>query len=294
MSSIRMKCGWALPCLLVVIAGGCSANRATTVASSGPSSWFSFLKPAPKLPEGPPPIVVPDKLKDERELTLTYAEWMVERGQLQVARQKYRDVLEKDPKDVDAIIGMARIDELNGQAGDAEQALQKAVNLSPDTSITHSALGRFYANQKRWTDATDAYNKAVLADPCDKDARYRLAVALVRRGDVAGALPHFIRTVGDAEAHYNAAVILNEEGRVREAQEQAEIAMAKKPDLAKARELLAAIRRPERSGDESAPTIMPAGGRTASRGPAVTPASASSTIPNGRQVRTAVGHSISG
>jgi tetratricopeptide (TPR) repeat protein len=294
MTGMRMIFGWAGPCLLAVLAGGCSANRATTAGTAGRSSWFSFLKPAPKVPEGPPPIIVPDKLKDERELTLTYAEWMVDRGQLQVARQKYRDVLQKHPQDVMAIIGLARIDELNGQLEDAELALHKAVSLSPDTPVTHSALGQFYSNQKRWTDATDSYNKAVLADPCDKDARYHLAVALVRRGDVAGALPHFIRTVGDAEAHYNAAVILKEEGRLREAQEQAEIAMAKKPELVKARELLAAIRRPERSDDGREPTIMPAGGRTTSKAPSVTPASASSRIPSGRQIQAAVGHSVSG
>jgi tetratricopeptide (TPR) repeat protein len=291
---MRMTYGWAGPCLLVLLASGCSANRATIATTAGRTSWLSFLKPAPKLPEGPPPIVVPDKLKDERDLTLKYAEWMVDRGQLQVARQKYRDVLQKNPEDVEAIIGLARIDELNGQIEDAEKALQKAVALSPDTSTTHAALGQFYSNQKRWSDATDSYNKAVLEEPCDNDARFRLAVALVRRGDVAGALPHFIRTVGDFEAHYNAAVILKEEGRLKEAQEQAEIAVAKKPELAKARELLAEIRRPERSESGNAPTILPAGGRAMSKAPTVTPASASSQVPSGRQVQAAIGHSVSG
>jgi tetratricopeptide (TPR) repeat protein len=267
---------------------GCSTTRPGAAAPG--NSWLSIFRPKPKFNEEPP-IQVPDKLKDERDLTLKYATWMVERGQLQVARQKYQDLLEKNPNDVEAIIGLAQISEKNGQLSEAERGLRRAVELAPDAAHPQAALGQFLAGQKRWGESIDAYNRAVLADPCDRDTRYHLAVALVRNGDVEGALPHFIRTVGDAEAHYNAAVILKEEGRVEEARAQVEIAVAKKPALLEARQLLAEIRRPRRSRSGEQPDVLPAVHANASS-ERVSPVSG--RIPVTMHVETAAGHSVSG
>jgi tetratricopeptide (TPR) repeat protein len=211
----------------------------------GQNLLTSWRKPKLQI-EAPPPIQTPDKLVDERDLSIKYAQWMVETGRLKEAQEKYQSVLKKNPKDVEAIIGLADIDQLTDRRDLAEAGYLKAVQLQPDAAVPQCALGKYFASQKRWPEAIDCYNRAVLADPIDSKARFELAKALVHHGDVEGALPHFIRTVGDAEAHFNVAVILNEDGRLKQAEEQLRIAVAKKPELTQAKRLLAEISLPQR------------------------------------------------
>jgi tetratricopeptide (TPR) repeat protein len=230
---LRLACLGALlsPCT------GCTNSG---MKAPGQNLMTSWLRPKPKI-EPAPPVQVPDKLVDERDLSIKYAQWMVETGRLREAQDKYQGVLKKNPKDVEAIIGLADIDQLTDRKEQAEAGYMKAVQLQPDAAVPQFALGKYFASQKRWPEAIDCYNRAVLADPLDSKARFELAKALVHHGDVDGALPHFIRTVGDAEAHFNVAVILHEEGRLSEAENQLRIAVAKKPDLNQAKRLLAEI-----------------------------------------------------
>ena len=228
--------------VLVASSTGCVSDGMKTPGQNLLTAW---MKPKLKI-DSPPPVQVPDKLSDERDLSVKYARWMVEIGRLKEAKEKYLAVLKKNPKDVEAIIGMAKIDELTGRQAEAEAGYLKAVQISPDAAVPQCALGEYFASQKRWPEAIDCYNRAVLADPIDRKARFELAKSLVHHGDIDGALPHFIRTVGDAEAHFNTAVILKEEGRVKEAEDQLRIAVAKKPELTQARLLLAEISRPQR------------------------------------------------
>lgn len=262
---LRLTCLGALlaPCT------GCLNSGMKTPGQNPLAAW---MRPKIKIDE--PVIQVPDKLgaAGERDLSIKYAKWMVETGRLKEAKEKYQLVLKKNPKDVEAIIGLAKIDELTGRQPEAEAGYLKAVQLSPEAAVPQCALGEYFASQKRWPEAIDCYNRAVLADPIDRKSRFELAKALVHHGDVEGALPHFIRTVGDAEAHFNTAVILREEGRMKEAEDQLRIAVAKKPELTQAKLLLAEMSRPQRRGlthdtefqrashsdPEAAPIVTPA------------------------------------
>lgn len=235
-----------LVCLGVLAAPctGCISDGVKTPSQNPLTAW---LRPKPKF-DAPEPIQVPDKLVDERDLSMKYAAWMVETGRLKEATEKYQAVLKKHPKDVEAIIGLAKIDQLTGRSAEAEKGYLKAVKISPEAAVPQRALGGYFSSQKRWPEAIDCYNRAVLADPIDRFSRCELAKALVHNGDVEEALPHFIRTVGDAEAHFNTAVILREEGRIQEAEQQARIALAKKPEWRDAKLLLTEIARPNRQG----------------------------------------------
>jgi tetratricopeptide (TPR) repeat protein len=249
---------------------GCASGGLKTTQPSALTSWF---RPKPKIEE-PPPIQVPDKLVDERDLTLKYARWMVETGRLKEASEKYQSVLKKNPKDVEAIIGLARIDELTDRKAEAEAGYLKAVQIAPDAAIPQRALGDYFASQKRWPEAIDCYNRAVLADPIDKNARFELAKALVHNGDIEGALPHFIRTVGDARAHYDAALILREDGRLKDAEHHLRVAVAKDPQLTQAKMLLAEMTRPQRRGLTHDPEFQRASHSEpydTARGPVVNP-----------------------
>jgi tetratricopeptide (TPR) repeat protein len=284
----------AVACLLSTVATGCAAGRANSVAGASDHFYSNWFRAKPKIADAPP-IQAPSELKNERDLTLKYARWMISCGtgpSLDEATRKYNELLEKDPNDADAMIGLAQIDEINGLPDRAEAGYQKAVDAAPESAGAQGAMARFLAGHKRWPEAVAFYQKAVLADPADRQTRTELAVALVHLGDVEGALPHFIRTVGDAEAHYSAAVVLNEDGRVSDAEQQLRLALAKKPQLLPAKHLLAEIARPQRR----APSVTPALGAV-SQPPVVTPASGSSRDDYASppyQRPSSSGHSVAG
>jgi tetratricopeptide (TPR) repeat protein len=103
------------------------------------------------------------------------------------------------------------------------------------------AVGQFFVAEQRWGEAIQLLNTAMLRNPSERLYQYHLAVALAKSGDIKGCLPHFAKSVGDAEAHYNLGYILTDQGRLDEAQQQFRIALSKKPNLQEAQVLLQEI-----------------------------------------------------
>lgn len=235
----------ALACVLALAVGCQSPERKSGVADRSfrdlfrPSASDLAAKRAREAENADPP----PRIDDPTELSLAYARWMEDVNNLTEARRHYSEIAESKPKNVEAILGLARIDLASGMTYEAEQGFLKALRLSPNSPLALHALGQFYAAQQRWPEAVDTLNKAMLAAPAERQYRYDLAVAMVQAGDLNGAMPHFIRTVGDAEAHYNVGLILQQQGRLADAEQQMLLAVTKKPDLREAQYWLDEIRR---------------------------------------------------
>ena len=97
-------------------------------------------------------------------------------------------------------------------------------------------------------------SSAVAKAPNNTVYRFDFGEALARSGQVDAAISHFSRTVGEAEAYYNAAYILNEQGKSVRASKYLALALKSRPDLPQAQRLLAEIR----SGKSPAPTLVAA------------------------------------
>lgn len=177
-------------------------------------------------------------LKNPEKTHLAYARWQEQLGNLVEARSSYQMALNHDSRSTDAIIGLARLDQLAGRMGKAEQGYQKALKMQPNNPQAHDALGQFYANQEDWAQALDHLNAAMMAAPDATSYRHHLAVALARSGRAQESLPHFVKTVGEAEAHYNLGYILYEQGNLSGAKEHLTQAVLKKPGLAVAQQML--------------------------------------------------------
>lgn len=232
-----------------------SATASGCITVSPPTFSLDSLKKskASRLAYEEPVEEVP-QIENPTQVKLAYARLMEDVGQFVEARRHYGEISKEQPKNVDALLGLARLDMLVGEYEAAEVALKKAVKLAPDSPAAQSALGALYANQGDWSRAVDPLTKAMLAAPQDSHHRFQLAVALTRCGDVDSAMPHFIRSVGDAEAHYNVGLILYETGRVDEAERHFQIAVAKKPELTQARTWLTHLR-PDATANGSASVI---------------------------------------
>ncbi len=252
--------------MILAAAAGCAGSGDKTASNK---TLRDVLLPNIKFPssERKPEedVEFTPEIKDKSELSLTYARWMEEVGNLADARSHYGDVLKARPRNLDAILGLARVDQLSGRTHEAEQGFRAALRLAPESPEALHALGQFYASQERWPEAADQLNKAMLAAPGEKAYRYHLAVAMVHVGDVNGAMPHFIRSVGDAEAHYNVGLILRDQGKLKDAEQQMLLAVTKKPDLHQAQYWLDELRREQESslllaaGSRSPSAVQPAG-----------------------------------
>ena len=208
----------------------------------------SFEEEVPETPAEP---------ENPTQLRLTYAKLMEQVGHVTEAREHYSNVTDEQPENVDAILGLARVELASGNYGAAESGFKKALRLHPESASAHFGLGQFYASRNQWQDSVEPFTKAMLAEPENTTYRYHLAVALTHSGDVDSALPHFIRTVGDAEAHYNVGLILKNEGNLGQAERHFLLAVTKKPSLEPAQTWLNYLRK-QRQGiaaelPESAP-----------------------------------------
>ncbi len=182
------------------------------------------------------------KLKNPRRLDLAYAKWQEQVGNLTDAREGYQRVLHDEPQSVEAQLGLARLDQLAGRMQEAEQGYRKAMKAAPSNPTVLDALGQFYAAQEKWPMAIDFSKQALALSPNDKTIRFHLAVAMAKSGDIQGAKPHFVSSVGDAEADYNLGLIQHDQGKLDLAEQYFVQASAKKPTLEQAQFWLSEIR----------------------------------------------------
>lgn len=107
-------------------------------------------------------------------------------GQSANAAEYYRRALESDPKDLNALAGLIN---LNGQTdpGLSESRLKTQLASQPDSAALNFALGNLHAAQNRWNDAQQAYFRAYAAEPGNADYLYNLAVSLdhLRQNELA-------------------------------------------------------------------------------------------------------------
>jgi len=107
----------------------------------------------------------------------------------------FRDVVRDRPTDTAAWayfgISLAHL----GRAAEAEDALSRAIALSPENSEAWFHLGVARSLRDEWASAAQAYRRAVALAPGDMVAWHRLGVALAESGDEPSASAAFERAL---------------------------------------------------------------------------------------------------
>src|SRR5690606_24036397 len=144
------------------------------------------------------------------------------------AQHYYREVLQKDVRSVDALLGMAAIAARQGRNSDALGWYGKVLEVEPRNSIAqvamvsvmaqadpvgsesriknllaqqpekahlHAALGNLYAEQQQWPRAQQAYFHAMHFDAANAEYAFNLAVSLDHMGKAALALQYYKKTL---------------------------------------------------------------------------------------------------
>lgn len=189
------------------------------------------------------------------QLTLAWAKLKENEGKLTEARANYESSLQKEPENVEALLGIARLDEKAQRLVQAEEGYKKALELQPKSPMVLSEVGKFYALQQRWEKAIPLLQEAQRMEPHEKSHHFTLAMAMTKAGRTDEALPHFTEAVGEAAAHYNIGRMLVESGKTSEAEQQFVLALAKDPNLTDAQYFLEEIRSNGDAGAQSAPIV---------------------------------------
>ena len=225
---------------IVLLLTGCSLTNKWT--SSNAKRAPSSTEPVAGIASVGSPDLQATKKVDPVKLHLAYATWHEQTGNYAEARKSYAMVLEKSRKEVDAMLGLARIDRVYGRDAEADAQLKKTLKCHPKNPKVLVAIGEVHAARQEWPQALEKMRAAHSLAPYDNIYQYHLAVVEARSGDIPPALEHFIRSVGEAQAYYNLGYILNEQGRTTEAETHLVKALALKPDLKQAETVLASIR----------------------------------------------------
>lgn len=224
MTAIR---GMLTAAMISVVVTGC--------ASSGGKSTGSYTKVPPHVKKKKEPV--------SNELNLAAARVMMRDERHSEARKVYKEILERDPDCVDAVLGIARLDELAMRPQEAEEGYRKAAEMSPNSPIVLAVVGEYYAVHDQYEEAQRMYERAVELDPDQKTYHYHLGVVLTKSGRVNEALPHFTQSVGAAAGHYNVGRILYDQKRLEESEQHLLQAVAKDPKLSEAQQWLREVQR---------------------------------------------------
>ena len=200
-------------------------------------------------------------LKNPVTLHLAYGQFEEKVGQTAEARKSYEAALRDDPQSVDAVLGLARLDQLADNAKDAEAGFQKALKMKPADARVLAACGQFYVSQKRWPEAFKTLNAAIAAAPHETFYQHELAVAKTISGDLNSGLAIFSQLIGPDKARYNVAFLLKQQGRFEAAAEQCRVALRINPNFEPAKTMLAQLAERQVAGDaHGTPGAGPAGG----------------------------------
>lgn len=137
-----------------------------------------------------------------RDALLGLAAIAQQQGQDPLAAQYYGQLLALDPRDALANAGMSALGK--GSQPDKESRLKLLLEQQPQSAALHFALGNLYAEQSRWPEAQQAYFDAYSLQPDAAQYAYNLAVGLDHLGQGKLASQYYRRALQlDASGNAN-------------------------------------------------------------------------------------------
>jgi Flp pilus assembly protein TadD len=120
------------------------------------------------------------------------------RGEDNVAAHYYAQVLALDPRNAVANAGMSALSNDDNR----ESRLKTLLNEQQNSSSLHFALGNYYAEHARWGEAQQSYFNAYKLAPDHAELAFNLAISLDRLGQKKAAAQYYRRALQlDPENH---------------------------------------------------------------------------------------------
>jgi cytochrome c-type biogenesis protein CcmH/NrfG len=161
-----------------------------------------------KLPEGHPPIAVPEKVKDGiREMAqkadaapddldiwkhlaeVQYRVGQIDPSYLPQAETSYRHLLEREPDNPDVLRGLGNIAFDQDRNEDAIGFYEKYLKLKPDDLDVQTDLGTMYLSARKTEQAIQQYQAILKQNPSFFQAQFNLAIAYQTAGEMDKVVP---------------------------------------------------------------------------------------------------------
>jgi protein O-GlcNAc transferase len=159
-------------------------------------------------------------------------------GQTDAAEALLRQALHERQPFAEAETNLGTVLMALGRLEEAAQVLAKAHDHAPDNPVIAFNLGNAYADQRKWPDAEAMYDRAVALDPRHAEAWCQLGIVRRARENLDGACAAYEKAIAARptfhQAMYNLANVHRNLGRLREAEKGLRNAIAAKPDYAMA------------------------------------------------------------
>lgn len=130
---------------------------------------------------------------NNRDALLGLAAIALNSRQAEQAGTYYGQLLTLDPNDPEAIAGLTSLQQ--GDPVQSESRLKSALNQNPNAGSILFALGNLYAQQSRWSDAQQTYFRAYTTSPNNADYAFNLAISLDRLNQRKLAIDYYQRAV---------------------------------------------------------------------------------------------------
>lgn len=166
-------------------------------------------------------------------------------GRLEQAEQIYRDILEAQPRNADALNLLGVIACQSGRPEVATDLIAQAIEINPAEAAFYSNLGNAFNQQGKLDKAIVAYHRALEANPKLADAHYNLGNTLRDQGRLDEAIVAYQRAIEISphylDAYYNLGTVLCSQDRLDDAITAYQRAIEIDPNFAKAHTNLGAI-----------------------------------------------------
>lgn len=176
------------------------------------------------------------------DLMVSMAEMALHGGNVEQARQLYQKAIAEQPKNLNALLGAARMEDREGRLDVAVMLYQRAAAAHPKNPTVLNDLGLCLARQGKLPVAERVLIQAVQLEPTKPLYRNNLAKIQVEMNRLDAACQHLAAVYPPAVVNYNMGVLLYERGRTAEAQRFLLTAAGMNPALGAAQTLLAEIR----------------------------------------------------
>jgi tetratricopeptide (TPR) repeat protein len=185
-------------------------NTAPAAAQRSAATPTSDIAATPAAPPGPISIVRNPPRIDVLDESVRQGFAAYDRGDYSTARMQYQKASKADPRNRQAILGLAATEEATGNSSAAASLYVQALTLDPRDSVAqaallnlttadpaqgesklrlllteqpdrpflHFALGNVLAAQQRWPEAEQAYFRASGLDTGNPDFAFNLAISL--------------------------------------------------------------------------------------------------------------------
>ena len=218
---------------------GPSEPSATKKLTNSVKSGFSKVSKAliPKSPtkEAPDPISLSVPAEPSAEFHVAVARMAEQADDLAKAEFHYREALELEPENSNALMSYAHMLDRQHKLDQAAQLYQMVVRNYPGNATAHNDLGICYARQGRLDEAAQSIERAVQIRPNQTRYRNNLATILVQSQKLDEAFAHLSEVHPKAVAFYNLGYLLYKAGDPKGAARLFQEALAHDATLTEAR-----------------------------------------------------------